>query len=226
MAAVDDVLTELESLGSEQTRKTYRRHGVGDNQFGVSYSALGKLKKRIKTDHELALGLWDSGNHDARVLASMIADPEKSDPTLLDTWAHGVDNYTLSDAVSGYASSTLLAKDTAERWIESDHEFVAAMGWGILATIATKDGKLPDSYFRQLLSRIERDIANGQNRERYSMNTALIAIGVRNDALESEALAVAARIGTVVVDHGDTSCKTPDAAAYIAKTKEHRARKR
>ena len=74
-----EILAELESLGSEQARKTYRRHGVGENQFGVSYSALGKLKKRIKTDHELALKLWESGNHDARILATMIADPQQAE---------------------------------------------------------------------------------------------------------------------------------------------------
>lgn len=60
-----ELLKELETLGNEQTRKTYKRHGVGDNAFGVSYAQLGKLQKKIKTDHELALSLWASGVHDA-----------------------------------------------------------------------------------------------------------------------------------------------------------------
>ncbi|MDS1114904.1 DNA alkylation repair protein [Gordonia westfalica] len=226
MAAVDDVLAELESLGTEQTRKTYRRHGVGDNQYGVLYSALGKIEKRIKVDHELALALWDSGNHDARVLAAMIADPGQADPALLDAWANDVDNYTLGDAVSTFASSTPLAQETAERWIESDRELVAAMGWNMLGTIATKDRDLPDSYFDRLLSRIEVELADSQNRVRYSMNNALIAIGLRNESLEQTAVAVAGRLGTVVVDHGQTNCKTPDAIAYIEKTKAHRARRK
>ena len=75
MTTDTQVLQELEALGKEQTRKTYRRHGVGENQYGVSYADLGKLKKRLKTDHALALKLWASGNHDARILALMIADP-------------------------------------------------------------------------------------------------------------------------------------------------------
>jgi hypothetical protein len=57
------------------------------------------------------------------------------------------------------------------------------------------------------------------------MNGALIAIGVRNDQLEKLAITAAKRIGTVEVDHGDTDCKTPDAVAYIAKTKAHRVKK-
>jgi hypothetical protein len=34
-------------------------------------------------------------------------------------------------------------------------------------------------------------------------------------------MAAAKRIGTVDVDHGDTACKTPDAAATIDKTWVH-----
>ncbi len=74
---VDDVLRELEALGSEQTRKTYRRHGVIEPLHGVSYGDLGKLKKRLKVNHPLALELWASGIHEARLLATMIADPAR-----------------------------------------------------------------------------------------------------------------------------------------------------
>jgi 3-methyladenine DNA glycosylase AlkD len=51
--------------------------------FGVSYAALGKLKKQIKQEHALAEALWETGNHDARVLATMVADPRKADAALL-----------------------------------------------------------------------------------------------------------------------------------------------
>ena len=70
-----EVLVELETLGTAQNRKTYARHGVTGEAFGVSYANLGKLRKKIKRDHELAQGLWDSGNHDARVLATLVAEP-------------------------------------------------------------------------------------------------------------------------------------------------------
>ena len=78
-----DILTELEALGTAQTRKIYNRHGVGDDQYGVSYANLKALKKQIKTDHEAAKQLWASGNHDARILAAMIADPKKADDSSL-----------------------------------------------------------------------------------------------------------------------------------------------
>jgi hypothetical protein len=82
------------------------------------------------------------------------------------------------------------------------------------------DPALPDGFFEPYLARIERDIKTAKNRVRQAMNNALIAIGMRNDALEGCALAVAQAIGKVSVDHGQTSCKTPDASAYIRKGRE------
>jgi hypothetical protein len=64
------------------------------------------------------------------------------------------------------------------------------------------------------------------NRVRYEMNGALITIGLRNDRLEKKATEVARKIGKVIVDHGDTDCKTPDAVEYIARTKAYRNKKR
>lgn len=72
---VETLLRELESRGSAQTRKTYGRHGVRGPMFGVSYKDLGILTRRLKTNHSLALELWETENHDARILATMIADP-------------------------------------------------------------------------------------------------------------------------------------------------------
>jgi hypothetical protein len=87
------------------------------------------------------------------------------------------------------------------------------------------DPTLPDAFFEPHLARIERDIHAEKNRVREAMNNALIAIGMRDDALEARALAVAQTIGKVHVDHGETGCKTPDALSYIRKGRDrHRAR--
>ena len=79
----ETVIQELEELGTEQNRKIYRRHGVREDLFGVSFGNIRKLQKKIKTDHSLARELWATGNHDARILATMVADPniiEKEGP--------------------------------------------------------------------------------------------------------------------------------------------------
>ena len=57
------------------------------------------------------------------------------------------------------------------------------------------------------------------------MNSALIAIGIRNEDLERKAIEIAREIGKVHVDHGATSCKTPDAESYI-KARERAAKRK
>ena len=70
----DQALAALRKAGTAQNVKVYGRHGVKGDAFGVSYAELGRLHKTIGTDHGLARALWATGNHDARVLATMIAD--------------------------------------------------------------------------------------------------------------------------------------------------------
>lgn len=224
MATAPEILAELEALGTEQTRKTNRRHGIGENQFGVLYSAFEKLRKRIKTDHALALELWESGNYDARILGLMIADPQRADSATLDRWLNDCNNYALADAVSAYTAKTALAREKAEQWIESDDEWIATAGWNLIGSL-THDPTLPDSYFLPHLARIARDLHGSKNRVRYAMNNAVIAIGVRSDTLEPQAVAAATQIGTVYVDHGQTNCKTPEAVSYIAKTRDYQRQK-
>lgn len=217
-----EVLQELEALGSEQTRKTYKRHGVGDKQYGVSYANLGKLQKKIKTDHDLARRLWSSGFHDAQILATMIADPAEMTANEIDTWAKDLSNYVLTDALAGLVSKSSFSRRKVEEWTKSPQEWIGSAGWQILGGLALRDPALPDSYFLPYLDTIQFDIHARKNRVRYAMNGALIAIGTRNSKLKKKALAVAARIGKVEVHHGDTGCKTPDAAQYILKAFERK----
>ena len=215
-----DLLKELESLGNEQTRKTHKRHGVTGKAFGVSYADLGKLQKMFKTNHELASGLWASGIHDARVLATMIADPAQMKAREIDAWAKDLSNYVITDALAGLVSKTSSARKKAEQWAKSKDEWLCSAGWQVIGALARRDPDLPDSYFLSYLATIERDIHSSKNRVRHAMNSALIGFGTRNDALEKRALSVAKAIGKVEVDHGETGCKTPDAAGYIRKTNE------
>jgi 3-methyladenine DNA glycosylase AlkD len=212
-----ETLQQLESLGTEQNRKIYRRHGVGENAYGVSFANLEKLRKAIKKDHALAMQLWATGNHDARILATMIADPKKMTSEDLDAWGKSLTNYTETDAFSKLASGSPLMREKIDPWIGADGEWIESAGWNLLASLALKDGDLPDDYYERYLNVIEKDIHNRKNRVRYVMNSALIAIGTRNERLTKKATAVAAKIGKVEVDHGETGCKTPDAAEFIQK---------
>jgi 3-methyladenine DNA glycosylase AlkD len=217
-----EALQQLEALGTPQNRKVYQRHGVSENLYGVSRADLGKLKKKIKVDHPLAQKLWATGNYDARSLATMIANPELMTEETVDTWAKDLGDHLVADAFAGLVSQTPLARPKMELWTQSEEEWLGRAGWQLLAHLAMKDETLSDDDFTAYLEMIEREIHRRKNRVRDAMNSALIAIGIRNEALEEKALAVAGQIGKVVVDHGETNCKTPDATAYIRKTVERK----
>lgn len=213
----DEVLRQLEALGTAQNRKVYSRHGVGTNQYGVSYANLKALVKKIKKNQAVAEGLWGSGNHDARVLATMVADPSAVTEKVLEAWARDLDNYVLTDALSQLAARTQWAHKKIGQWTGSSDEWRGQCGWNMVAILAASEANLPDAFCEELLEKIENEIRCSKNRVRHSMNNALIAIGLRGGALEKSALRAAGRIGRVEVNHGETGCKTPEAAEYIRK---------
>jgi 3-methyladenine DNA glycosylase AlkD len=219
-----EALNKLEGFGTGQNRKIYKKHGVSGEMFGVSYANLGKLAKEIKKDHELAGRLWETGNHDARILATMIADPKQFSSDEIDEWSKSLTNYVVTDAFAKVVGQSEFAKEKAEKWTDSEDEWLGSVGWFLVGSL-TNDKNLPDAFFEPYLQTIETGIHNRKNRVRYAMNMALIAIGARNEFLQKQALMVANEIGKVEVDHGETGCKTPDATEYILKTTEHRRKK-
>jgi 3-methyladenine DNA glycosylase AlkD len=216
-------IAELERRGSEQTRKTFRRHGVLGAQYGVSSADLKALKKAIKTDQALAESLWATGNHDARILATMIADPKAIARRVLESWSRDLDNYVLSDALAVVVAASPHARALMEKWVDSDKEWLGSAGWSVLARMAVgSTSVLSDQECASYLETIRTTIHGRRNRVRYSMNGALISLGLRSPAFQAKALEAAKAIGKVEVDHGETGCKTPDAAEYILKTARRR----
>lgn len=221
MTNARQVLEELKSLGTAQNRKVYARHGVKGDAFGVSYANLEKVRRSIGVDHRLAQALWKSGNHDARVLATKVADPEQASAELLDAWVKDLDSYVLADAFSMLAAASPTAAARSRKWRKSKQEYVSTAGWNVVGVLAPK-AAMDVAELAGCLAAIERGIHSAPNRARHAMNQALIGIGLHGPELREAALAAAERIGTVEVDHGETGCKTPDAASYIRKTAEHR----
>ena len=212
----DEVMQSLEKAGSAQYRKIFAKHGAHDPMFGVSWAHMGILTKRIKRDHPLALKLWDSGNYDARLLATMIANPDKLTSETLDRWAKDLDCYPIASAFSKMVMQSRLAEEKMKDWKSSHYEFVGQAGWDLQAYHAARESAR-ESEVKKILDEIEEKIHSAANRVKHSMVMTLISIGARGGKLKTEALATHKRIGKVEIDHGDTSCKTPDPKVYIEK---------
>jgi len=213
-----EVYSELQKLGTAQNVKVYKRHGAGDNLFGVSFADLKKLKKRIKTDHSLASKLWESGNSDARSLALMIADPKALTSSEAENMLNDIDYYIHADLFSELIAKSPLASKNMIKWMKSKKEYPRQCGYDVLSSRLKNGDNIMDEDCLKFLENIKKDIRTSPNRARHAMNNALIAIGVFKPKLADHALKAAHKIGKVEVDHGQTSCKTPDAVDYIKKS--------
>ncbi len=222
MATVDEIMQELKALGSEQTVKTFARHGAPvDKMFGVKVGDLKKVVKKIKGDQELALKLYATGNSDAMYLAGLVANGSKMSTKTLNDWAKQATWYMISDyTVAWVASENPNGFKLALKWITSKQELVASAGWSTLGAIASlqSDDQLDLKTYTELLGQVESRIHASTNRVKSAMNHFVIAVGCFIAPLHKAAVATAKRIGEVEVDVGDTSCQVPFAPDYIAKT--------
>ena len=200
----------LKAAGTAQTRKAYANHGVEEPMFGVSEAALHKMAKKINIDQALADGLWETHNHDARVLAMLIADPEKMGLEGLDSWAHQIATSGEAGALVELVERSPWHQALADRWSEMPGEWIGQTGYILVSSLARNNKGIENSYFKRKLQQIENTVHQRENMCRYSMNNTLIAIGQRNFELWEFAKMAYQRIGKIKVDHGETGGKTPD----------------
>ena len=217
------ILEEIRPLGREPYKKVLLNHGVREPVYGVKIEDLKKVKKRVGTDYRLALDLFETGVYDAMYLAGMVADDAKMTKDDLRRWAKIANSPPLFEyTVAPVAAGSSHGRELALEWIESKDHDVAGAGWATLGgLVATKDdAELDLKEIKGLLGRVVRTIHDQPDRARYAMNGFVIAVGAYVKSLTGDAMVAAKRIGTVTVDMGNTACKVPGAAAYIAKVKQ------
>lgn len=222
----DEIVDELKTLGSESTKKTLMKHGAREPFFGVKVEHLKKIQKRIKMDYQLALDLYETGISDAMYLAGLIADDARMTKKDLERWAKGAYWYMISEyTVPWVAAGSPHGHELALKWITSKQPNIAAAGWATLSTLVgvKDDADLDLDELAELLERIAKTIHEQPNRVRYVMNVFVISVGSHVKPLTDLAIATAKKIGKVDVDVGETSCKIPDAVAYIKKVKDRGA---
>jgi 3-methyladenine DNA glycosylase AlkD len=121
----DMVIARLESMGSERDRQGMGRFGINvDNALGISIYELRKVAKEIGKDHDLALQLWDSGIHEARILASYIEDPHQMTEAQMERWVADFDSWDLCDQVCGLFEETPFVHQKIDEWSRREEEFV------------------------------------------------------------------------------------------------------
>lgn len=216
----EQVMKELEKKGSASIKKIFLNHGAAEPMYGVKIADLKVIQKKVKKDHELAMGLFETGNYDAMYLAGLIADESKMGKKDIQQWAErstssGISEYT----VAWVAAESEHGWELGMKWIDSPKEKIASAGWNTLSGVIamTPDNELDIVAIKKLLQRISKEIHSAPNRVRYTMNGFVIGVGGYIKELTKEALETAKKIGTVYVDMGGTACLVPSAGDYIKK---------
>ena len=193
---VAGILAELRSLGSAKDRAGMARYGIKvENAFGVSIYQLRKVATRLGTDHDLALALWATGNHEARLLACFVDAPAAVTAEQTEAWARDFDSWDICDqATTSLFDLTEHAWAKAAAWAVRDEEWVKRGGFALMAGLAVHDKAAADRAFTELLPLIEHAASDERNFVKKAVNWALRNIGKRNRTLNAAAIACAERI--------------------------------
>ena len=220
MKTVNQVMAALKKNGSEQTRKTYIKHGAPDDIFGVKVADLKVIVKQIKGNQSLACDLYATGNSDAMYLAGLVVDGGQLTKRELQAWAKAASWSMLSEyTVPWVAAESQYGRELALKWMDSKQEPIGSSGWNTYASILamTEDEDLDLDEIRELLDRVVSQIDTAANRVRFTMNGFVIAVGSYVKPLLKDAKRAAKAIGVVSVDVGDTACRVPLATQVIQK---------
>jgi 3-methyladenine DNA glycosylase AlkD len=193
---VEHVIEELQQKGNPNSVVGMARFGIQTGKaLGVSIPQLREVAKQVGTNHELAQKLWKTGIHEARILASMIDNPEKVSEDQMERWAEDFDSWDVVDGCCGNLfDKTEFAVRKAHEWSERKEEYIKRAGFALMAELAVHDKKASDKTFLDFLPVIVRESSDERNFVKKAVNWALRQIGKRNPVLNVAAIKTCATI--------------------------------
>ena len=211
---VKEALKELKALGNAKVRALNAKSGAGDNQFGVSLGDIRTLAKKIKTNHELALSLWDTGNVDAQFLATLLIQPKKLSAQEMDRMVRSISFVRVSDWLIAYVVRQHPDKEALRQdWMGVDNRWAARAGWDLTAE---RVGKSPDGLnVPALLDRIEAEMADAKPEVQWTMNNTLATIGIHFPKHRKRAIAIGEKLGIYRDYPVSKGCTSPFAPIWI-----------
>ena len=191
---VDEILAQLESLGDDARRKHNTKAGAPEDQFGVKLGDIRALAKKLKTGHELALKLWDTGNVEAQLLATLIIKPRLLSADELDKLTRSVTCAQVADWLNSYVVAEHPEKESLRlKWMTAKDRWATRAGWNFTASRVNKGGDGLD--LPALLDRIEKEMPKAMPEVQWTMNNTLGAIGIHHPEHRERAIAIGEQIG-------------------------------
>lgn len=192
---VQEILAQLKSLGDDARRKHNTKAGAPDNQFGVKLGDIRAMAKKIKTDHQLALDLWDTGNVEAQLVATLIVSPKSLSAAELDRITRSTTCPQVADWLNAYVVAQHPEKESLrEKWMKAKDRWAARAGWNLTASRVNK-GAADGLDLPALLDAIEKEMPKAKPEVQWTMNNTLGAIGIHHPKLRKRAIAIGENIG-------------------------------
>lgn len=211
---VEEILGQLEALGNETVRARNKKNGAGDNQFGVKLGDIRKLAKAIKTNHELALALWETENVEARLLAMLLIKPGNLSVEEMDRMVRSATFAQVADWFNAYVVKKHPEKETLRlAWMTAADPWAARAGWGLSSE---RIGSSPEGLdLPALLNRIESDMKGAAPEVQWTMNFCLAGIGIHFPEYRERAVAIGEDLGIYRDYPVSKGCTSPFAPIWI-----------
>lgn len=195
-SAVELILEDLSKLGEEKYKSGMSRFAIpSDKAIGIRLPVLKSYAKPYRKQHELAIALWETAVHEARIMAAYIDDPKKVTPGQMESWTKDFDSWDICDqACMGLFVNTTYAYEKALEWSTRETTFEKRAGFAMMAAFAVHRKKEPDDVFKPFLEAIEREAHDDRNFVKKAVNWALRQIGKRNLSLNLQAIQTAQHI--------------------------------
>ncbi|HPR98294.1 MAG TPA: DNA alkylation repair protein, partial [Methanomassiliicoccales archaeon] len=178
----EEALARLESMSDRSRLEGMSRYGIRvDHALGVSMPEMRNLAKTIGKDHGLAMDLWRSGVHEARIMASLLADPMQLTEDQMEEMVGDLHSWDVCDqCCSNLFSRSPLGLRKALEWSARDAEFQKRAGFATMAALAVHRKELLEDDLLLLLEAVVRESHDDRNFVRKAVNWALRQIGKRD----------------------------------------------
>jgi 3-methyladenine DNA glycosylase AlkD len=209
-----DILAQLESLGNEKVRAQNKKNGAGDDQFGVRHGDIRKLAAKLKTNDQLAIALWDTGNIDAQLLAILLMKPKNLSADEMDPMVRSVTFVQVADWLNSYVVKNHPDKEALrQKWMTSDSPWAARAGWSLTSERIAKSPEGLD--LPAILDRIESEMADAAPEVQWTMNFCLAGIGIHFLKHRKRAIAIGEKLGIYRDYPVSKGCTSPFAPIWI-----------
>jgi 3-methyladenine DNA glycosylase AlkD len=204
-------MRQLAALADPRVRQTNERSG---DDHGVNLTQLRALAKPLKTQHELALQLWATGDTAARLLATLVCRAKSFEPSDLETMIRDIRSPKLLDwFIVNVVTPGRHAEPLRLRWKDED-DLVGRAGWTLTTARVIKNAAGLD--LAALLDDIERQMKQATPRKQWTMNHCLAEIGIHHRDHRKRAIAIGTRLSVFIDYPASPGCTPPYAPVWIA----------